>query len=544
MSSLVGERARRAACAVMASLVAVAGGTLGVSAEQLPSAGVTFGVPPPPDAGAVYGSAPFTKTGTAICTTQPSSAANLNTDCEPTAEHAETSIAVDPTNPDHLLGGVYDSQVALNPGGQVSYTQLARAHVSFDGGRSWSEYPVDSTFTYSRLGDPAVAFDADGHAYYAMTGWRSTAFTSTSPDIVVASSADGGRGWDLKRVADGSGTAFESSGVILDKPYITAWGHGNAIVTYGGFWTGARASLSACRIYAAATHDYGASWSPSPEGIAKPNRISAGLPCAWGSTPAVTTDGRVYVSFLNVNQVFPYRDEYWVVELDASTGARVAGPIDVGLVYDGVNDAPYSALGRHSYHDSQFQTSSMGDLAADPTDPTHLAVVWSDMRNSSLPALADPYSAATNSDVVVSQSYDRGHTWSAPSAIALANDQWMPWGEFDGSGRLRVGMYDRSADPANDVYMYSIATELAPGTLSFTVSPVSTVASDPTKGDRWAATVNPAFPHSTFWLGDYSNIAIVPGTTHVAAYWTDMRETACWAFRCGHGEDAYFAEVS
>ena len=41
---------------------------------------------------------------------------------------------------------------------------------------------------------------------------------------------------------------------------------------------------------------------------------------------------------------------------------------------------------------------------------------------------------------------------------------------------------------------------------------------------------------------DYSNIAVVPGTTRVVAYWTDLREEACFpAGVCGHGEDAYFA---
>ena len=37
----------------------------------------------------------------------------------------------------------------------------------------------------------------------------------------------------------------------------------------------------------------------------------------------------------------------------------------------------------------------------------------------SLPAPADPYAAVTNSDVIVSQSFDRGRTWSAPSALTI-----------------------------------------------------------------------------------------------------------------------------
>jgi hypothetical protein len=55
-----------------------------------------------------------------------------------------------------------------------------------------------------------------------------------------------------------------------------------------------------------------------------------------------------------------------------------------------------------------------------------LAVIWSDMRNSTLPANPDPYQATTNSDVVVSQSFDGGQSWSAPVALNLSDDQFMP----------------------------------------------------------------------------------------------------------------------
>jgi hypothetical protein len=116
------------------------------------------------------------------------------------------------------------------------------------------------------------------------------------------------------------------------------------------------------------------------------------------------------------------------------------------------------------------------------------------------------------------------------------------WGAFDASGALRIGTFDRSADPANHLCDYSPATETVPGT--FAVAPVTTVQSDPTKNDRWfATTLDPAFPFATSFLGDYSNVAVIPGTTSVVAYWTDMRNEVTFAGRTGHGEDAYFARV-
>jgi hypothetical protein len=165
------------------------------------------------------------------------------------------------------------------------------------------------------------------------------------------------------------------------------------------------------------------------------------------------------------------------------------------------------------------------------------------MRNSTVPAPANPYVAKTNSDVIVSESFDRGRTWSAAVALPLSGDQFMPWGAYDRSGRLRIGFFDRQYDAANHLYDFTVATVTTVTPLAFTSTKASTVSSDPTKNDRWfAATVNPAFPRATTFLGDYPNIAVIP-SGGVAAYWTDMRETACFAGACRSGEDAFFALV-
>ena len=55
-------------------------------------------------------------------------------------------------------------------------------------------------------------------------------------------------------------------------------------------------------------------------------------------------------------------------------------------------------------------------------------MVWSDMRNSTTPAPADPYTAKTNSDVVVSQSFDHGATWTTPVAANMSQGiSRTPW---------------------------------------------------------------------------------------------------------------------
>src|SRR5213078_406459 len=138
--------------------------------------------------------------------------------------HNETSIAVNPTNILNMIGGANDYQLGLNPGGHVSETVLSRAHVTFDGGATWAEYPIFSNAAYQASGDPSLAFDATGRAYYATLGFRFVGpANAQNPDVVVAVSNDKGRNWSSSRVAAGSGVET-SVGDLLDKEYVAAWG--------------------------------------------------------------------------------------------------------------------------------------------------------------------------------------------------------------------------------------------------------------------------------------------------------------------------------
>jgi len=361
------------------------------------------------------------------------------------------------------------------------------------------------------------------------------AFALTCGMVLVATSPDKGRSWTEHRVAQGSGNEG-SVGDLLDKEYITAWGNGNAVVTFGDFRLGQKGAFLTARIFSTVTHDGGATWSA-------PQVISGADDQAFVSVPTRTPDGRLFVAYMNTTDLVTGRDDYRVVELSPASGARIAGPFTVARVIDGVNDFPF-ALGSPTYHDSIFRSWAAGNITADPTRPGHLAVVWSDMRNG--PATSpDPYATQTNSDVIVSQSVDYGRSWSAPVAIARPGDQWMPWGAYDTHGLLRAGTFDRAADPLNHLYDYSLATETAPGALAFGVSRVTTVRSDPTRNDAWfVATLNPAFPSATSFIGDYSNIAVFPDGSGIASYWTDLRNDAIFAgANRGHGEDGYFAKT-
>ncbi len=491
---------------------------------------------PAPDSSAQFGTAPKPRAGVPICTTATSTAANVNTNCEATAgPHNETSIAVNPTNPLNMIGGANDYELTLNTVGKLSETILSQAHVTFDGGKTWSDFPLTTDQAYQATGDPAVAFDATGRAFYATLGFRFVSATNVmNADVVVNNSSDGGKTWSEAVVQHGSGL-FSSPGNSLDKEFITAWGSGNAVVTWTNFLQDQKGNLVSVTTHSSVTHDGGNTWSEQ-------NTISGNFVSSDFTTPKVTADGRLFVSFINTPAGSKDgRDQVFIEELSTATGALIGGPTEIATVFDGNTDYPI-AFGRQTYQDSVFRNGDPFSLAVDPTNAAHMAVVWSDMRNSTLPAPMDPYKAKTNSDVIVSQSFDSGAHWSTPAALAIANDQFMPWGTYDTNGLLRIGFFDRQYDPANHEYGYSLATETAPGSLTFTTTQLSTGLSDPTTGDRWfGRNVNPAFPHASAFIGDYSGIAAT-SDGGVIALWTDMTQPATFNNITRSGEYAFFAK--
>lgn len=491
---------------------------------------------------------PFPDPPSPVCRTRPSSAANVRSDCEfGTVKHAavysdETAIAVDPLHPGHLVAAADDHQILLKGKDDEVDHAYPRVRVSTDSGRSWASYAVD--FGTKNAQDVKVAFDAAGNTYF--TGIMREG--DVNADIFAAHSRDGGRTWSAPlRVAAGSGT---DDGIANDQPALAAWGTGNAIVAWAQYHY--HAGYDGSPIVASVTHDAGASWTT-------PVVISGSAPSCVGRSgdhacdqaqdaePVVTADGHVLVSFVTTTKAGIAtnidRNTLMVAEMDPSSGAPTAGPYRVAQVYDGSTDYPVDAVGMPTLHDSQFIVASLGNLAADPTRPGHLAEVWSDMRNSPEPADLDPYHAVTNADVVASQSFDGGRTWGPPVPLPIPGDQFQPSAVFDATGRLRIGFFDRSYDPANRQYGYTLATERALGSLSFTLRPLTTALSDPTHDDHFEAETGPnaGFPHPTRTIGDYGGLAATP--TGVVALWTDLRDPVCISGRCGAGQGAYFAAV-
>ncbi len=496
----------------------------------------------------VYKNAPAT-----ICTQTQADGTVHRTDCEGNAPDNETSIATDPSNPSVLLAGGNDYQLAVTAGGAFKGLAFTRPQVSTDGGATWVTHSIKYS-GYTATGDPAVAIDAAGTQYVATLGFNFTTGSSSNAknaDIIVAHSTDHGSSWSAPaRIASGSGQ-FNSPGIFNDKEMIAAWGNGNAVVTWTRFVQGYKGSYVQSPIYASVTHDGGNTWTAGIQ-ISGSAVFCAGVgpggvnDCnnSQGSWPAVAADGSIYVYFLNGDPTSPDGDDQVLVsKIDPVTGQLLAGPYRVSGTQDGLNDYPLSAFGDLTLHDSQFRVPSFGNIATDPTNAQHLAVTWSDMRNSpsvegndfANNTFQDPYATATNSDVMLSQSFDGGQTWSAalPVGSSTAGDQFFGSAAFLSDGRLVVGMMDRSGDAANNAYTYTLSLRTAGG---WSTRNASGAASDPTKNNRWftGGLVLPGFPYPNSFIGDYTTIAVSGTTVH--PLWTDLRNSTTFGTRTGADE--------
>ncbi|MDQ6615871.1 MAG: glycoside hydrolase [Actinomycetota bacterium] len=228
-----------------------------------------------------------------------------------------------------------------------------------------------------------MAFDASGTAYLAVAA----SGTTSGPDIVVTRSGDGGRTWSSAvRVATGSGSS--GSAVHNDHPRLAASGNGDVVVTWIHSDFGPQGTFVDAPVFDAVSHDGGQNWSTPPA-------ISGSAPfctgsqsdnacdLTFGNAVAISPAG-VLVSFQDTYQNSPSggtnlgRNKHMMVNVDIATGARTGGPYLVGQAYDGINehDFPVDARGLQTLHDSQINLDLDGNIAADPADPEHFAVVW------------------------------------------------------------------------------------------------------------------------------------------------------------------------
>lgn len=416
----------------------------------------------------------------------------------------EPAIAINPTNPNNIVGGANDYRFR-HPGGGRNDSS-GGYYYSFDAGSQWGngfapglvKGNPDAPGPYDAAGDPALAFSDDGRLYYA-----NIAFNRSSPEngVFVNTSTDGGVtfGPPATVTATADPTLFnDKEWIAVDTAAASPW-RGSVYVT----WTQLRFSRGGTYIRSpillARSTDGGQTFS-LPVPLSTPRTAYN----SW-SMPVVGPNGDVHVIFQN-----------WPTLASANGRHMTVRSTDGGATFDrprviaDVTDFPYdSATGRETLTGQTFRVNSGASLAVDGTTGA-LYAVWADNRNGT--------SSLTNGDVLLSRSSDGGRTWSSPQKINTevgAHDQFFPWVAVGGDGSVHVGFYDRQfvagGDPADDTHLdYAYVRSLDGGVTFSATQKVTTQASDP----------NTQF--DGLFIGDYTAVAAdEAGNAYLS--WTDNR---------------------
>jgi hypothetical protein len=319
-------------------------------------------------------------------------------------EQNETTIAVDPNDPLHLVAGWNDRNAqSMLVNGDVTFAS------SHDGGKSWQNKVIGGTECVPMYGsvDPTVVADALGNVVFGH-------FPSSCLTASQRSTDDGETFGPRVTIGDS------------DKPYLVVNPLNNEIYAVG------MAFSVTTDIEFHKSTDHGATYSPAL-------KISNATSRGNLANPRVGPSGEIYVTWASspvANKVFFDRS------LDGGTTWLTN---DVSIA-SGIALPPATLNGN-------FRNNLSPVMAVDLTmGPRRgrIYVVFQDRR------FGDP-------DILMVASSDQGATWSAPVRVnddsqLNGADQFFPWIAVDDQGRVQVTFLDRRADRDNYLYGVTLAT--------------------------------------------------------------------------------------
>lgn len=462
--------------------------------------------------------------------------ANVLLDCDGPTPNNEPQIAVDPSDPYHMVASSNDYESCCD----AFYT-------TFDGGRTWREgdMSVEAPGKRGRIGsDPVTTFDVKhGVVIHSSLNFGFTATDVADGDVVVSISKDGGVHWNtVVEVADGGGlTSTGSNGIFNDKEWITTDNsptspfYGRTYLTWTAFKSAQGLTLES-PILEAHSDDGGFTWTAPKEisgsnpGLCTFQADGAAGECDEDqfSVPTVGTDGAVYVSFMNdqneaIWEPGEFFDSQFLMVKSSDGGLTWSAPSFIVGLEDGSRDYPFNVDGRQTLTNYQVRVASATNIVADPTSQNRLYFTFFDNRNG----VHDSDNPVTNTDIFLVRSNDAGLTWSAPAQVnspdsGAGNDQWFSWVDVSPvDGTVGVVYHDRSYDPSRDTHETTLAESPA-GAGAFTSTRISTAASHPRDSRFFRAGVT-GCENCAVFHGDY--IGLTYGSDGSAnSVWTDMRD--------------------
>lgn len=317
----------------------------------------------------------------------------------------ETTIAINPTDPDNFVGGANDARLG-------SWT--AAYYTTTDGGQTWVD-GVSPFRKHPNQGDPTVAICGDGTVLF---GYLDYVGAYQPVRLVTARSTDKGLSWPaFGVVAETQGSPF------IDKPYLACAPDGTGPYANRAYMSWTHFGFGSSPIRVAYSTDRGATW------IGAKDISTSGV---QGSVPVAGKNGLAYVFWGG-----PTGIEFAKTTNGGgswSSWATVSSVVGIG------DDATFR---RNSFPTAALDTSGSATNG-------HVYVAWADRRNG-------------DADVLLSRSTDGGATWSAPLRVnddPLGNgrDQFFPWMAVDEKGYVHLMWHDRREDAADDLFHVFVAT--------------------------------------------------------------------------------------
>ncbi len=404
------------------------------------------------------------------------------------------------------LGGGNETTIATNPANPLNFMAGANNNARFtttDGGLTWNAGSLAGG------GDPAVAFDAAGNAYFAELG-----NTSGCPDIPrVYKSTDGGLtfGPPVNTLVDPS-----PSDHFIDKEWMGVDNSpgsphfGRIYYTVTNFHTPAGCDLNNYidnRIQLTYSDNQGATWS-APVTVSDASHDQNQF-----SLPRIASDGTLYVGYQYQNCTFNCSGipAYQMLAKSTDGGMTFSPSITItgaAITYTGPSVAGYQYLYAGSTN-TGFRHNDQEVIEVSPTNPNQLYAVWSDGRFES----SFVYQGVTgqHADIVFTRSTDGGLTWTAPVKInddaVQGKDQFFPWLKVGSDGTIHVSWMDRRDAPVDGFPYREYYTQSSDGGLTWSANqPVADVGGVPGS-----------------FIGDYSGIAVNSNNSLVLPIWTDSR---------------------
>jgi hypothetical protein len=438
----------------------------------------------------------------------------------------ETAIAVNPSNPNHLVAAANDYRICCNTTGTNDSTGWA--YVSFNGGATWTNVlapgltgHTGGTGAFHKVdaaGDPAVAIAADGTVYYANIVFSRSSFAS---GIAVSVSHDGGLSWDPPNMV----TFVDAGNLFHDKEFIAAGPDGTVVVTWTRFNLGAQGGgYRESPIVMAISKDHGKTWNRQGSPVSDPAH-----PFDQGSYPQFGPDGALYVAYEAASPATGYATDATVVARSTNDGLTFTN-VEIGRVYDDFDCYPVFN-GRQTLTDEHFRLNSYPSFSVDPVTG-RLAVVWADEQGAGNCGTGSPAFVGTTSNQVKLVTGAWG-ALSAPRVITTGPaDKVFPAVASYG-GRIGVSYYTRDYLATHNPAVCNVKTpdSGAPGAV-VVAAPRSVCLDYAARGssDNFASqtrlTSEGSNPFIQFadgaFIGDYTQAAMGSnGVVH--ASWTDFR---------------------